>query len=301
MKIYRLYQIDAFTTRRFTGNPAGVVPDARGLTQAAMQAIAREMNVSETAFLFPEPGDGCDMTVRFFTPTTEVPICGHATIAAHWVRALEGAPDGIVRQRTGAGVLPVEIERIDGAPRIWMTQAPATFEAPLDEALRDEIHAALGVSPAEVANFGPVQVVSTGHSKVMIPLASAGALHDLAPDLPALAALSRRIGCNGFYPFVLAGPDEDVLAHGRMFAPAIGIAEDPVTGNASGPLGAYLARYGLLSAPEGESVRFHVAQGQAIGRPGTVLVEVRRVAETFHIRIAGEAVTVFQTTIEVAS
>lgn len=301
MTTYSLYQIDAFTTRRFTGNPAGVVPDARGLTQAAMQAIAREMNVSETAFLFPEPGDGYDMTVRFFTPTTEVPVCGHATIAAHWVRALEGAPNGIVRQRTGAGVLPVEIERIDGAPRIWMTQAPATFEAPLDDTLRDEIHAALGVSPVDVADVGPVQVVSTGHSKVMIPLASAAALHGLAPDLPALAGLSHRIGCNGFYPFVLAGSGEDVLAHGRMFAPAIGIAEDPVTGNASGPLGAYLARHGPLTAPEGESVRFQVAQGQAIGRPGTVLVEVRRVAETFHIRIAGEAVAVFQTTIEVAS
>lgn len=126
MTSYRLYQIDAFTRERFTGNPAGVVPDATGLSDAQMQAIAREMNVSETAFIFPARADSSDMTVRFFTPTTEVPICGHATVSAHWVRAHEGATDGTYMQNTGAGILPVEIERVGDATRIWMTQKPAT-------------------------------------------------------------------------------------------------------------------------------------------------------------------------------
>ena len=299
MAAYRLYQIDAFTRAAFTGNPAGVMPDARGLSDAAMQAIAREMNVSETAFVFPEAGDGHDMTVRFFTPTTEVPICGHATIAAHWILALEGALDGIVHQKTGAGVLPVEIERQGDVTRIWMTQAPAVFEAPLAQDVCDAVYEALGVPPSAIGAFAPVSVVSTGHSKVIVPLSSDEALQTLRPDLQALAQLSARIGSNGFYPFVLKPLNEEVLAHGRMFAPAIGIAEDPVTGNAAGPLGAYLARHGLLPTTVGQPTRFKVRQGQAIGRPGTVLVEVQRRTGSYQVRIAGEAVAVFSTEIEV--
>ena len=236
------------------------------------------------------------MSVRFFTPTTEVPICGHATIAAHWTRALEGAPDGIVHQKTGAGVLPVEIERQGDVTCIWMTQAPAIFEAPLAQDLRDAVYEALGVAPSAIGAFAPVSVVSTGHSKVMVPLSSDEALQTLRPDLQALAQLSARIGSNGFYPFVLRPLNEEVLAHGRMFAPAIGIAEDPVTGNAAGPLGAYLAHHGLLGQP----TRFKVQQGQAIGRPGTVLVEVQHRTGSYQVRIAGEAVAVFSTEIEVA-
>ncbi|MET3666557.1 PhzF family phenazine biosynthesis isomerase [Caulobacter sp. 1776] len=300
MPAYRLYQIDAFTNAPFTGNPAGVVPDARGLSEAAMQAIAREMNVSETAFVFPEAGEDHDMTVRFFTPTTEVPICGHATIASHWVRAMEGAPDGIVRQKTGAGVLPVEIDRTDGVTRIWMTQALATFDPPLPHALRDEVYSALGAPPLALADFAPISVVSTGHSKVIVPLSSVQALQDLSPDLQALARLSARIGSNGFYPFALADPGEAVRAYGRMFAPAIGIAEDPVTGNAAGPLGAYLAHHGLLALTADRPAQFKVGQGHAVGRPGTILVEVRRVAERYRVRVAGEAVAIFRTEIEVA-
>lgn len=298
MRRYRLYQVDAFTAERFTGNPAGVVSDATGLSDSEMQVIAREMNVSETAFIFPAHGNDHDM-IRFFTPTTEVPICGHATIAAHWIRAHEGAPDGIVHQKTGAGILPVEIERKNGVTRIWMTQKHATFETPFQRDVEEEIRSALGVP--QLSEIAPVQIVSTGHSKVMVPVQSKTALHAMVPDLPALSRLSKRIGCNGFFAFTLADGDEDVLAHGRMFAPAIGIAEDPVTGNACGPLGAYLARHGLLTIVSGGTARFAVRQGEAMGRPGTVLVEVHRECETFGVRISGEAIIAFATSIEVAA
>ncbi|MDH7785461.1 PhzF family phenazine biosynthesis protein [Ochrobactrum sp. 19YEA23] len=296
MRTYRLYQIDAFTRDRFTGNPAGVVPDATGLSDMQMQEIAREMNVSETAFIFPTKTDGSDMTVRFFTPATEVPICGHATISAHWVRAHEGAASGIYMQNTGAGILPVEIERKGGSIRIWMTQRPATFGDPFDEAINNDIRTALGIT--DFSTIGPVQIVSTGHSKVMVPLTSTATLHGLSPDLAALSRISEQIGCNGFFTFVLADRSEDVLAHGRMFAPAIGIPEDPVTGNACGPLGAYLARHALIAVEPGKTTEFTVRQGEAMGRPGLVKVEVHREGETFGIRIAGEAVPVFSTSIE---
>lgn len=296
---YRLYQIDSFTRKRFSGNPACVVPDATGLSDTEMQAIAREMNVSETAFIFPGEIASSDMTVRFFTPTIEVPICGHATIAAHWVRAYEGASDGTYRQNTGAGVLPVAIERdSQGTIRIWMTQQPAVFDAPVDDVVRDEIRSALGVD--HLSTIGPVQIVSTGHSKVMIPLPSAAMLHAVNPDLAALSRLSARIGCNGFFPFVLAKPEEKVFAHGRMFSPAIGIPEDPVTGNACGPLGAYLVEHGLITVEQGKTAEFNVRQGEAMGRPGLVQVQVHRAGKTLRVRIAGEAVLVFSTTLHVA-
>lgn len=297
---YAVYQVDAFTTVPFTGNPAGVVPDAAGLREAEMLAIARELNNSETAFVFPAQGSDYDVRVRFFTPTTEVPICGHATIAAHWVRAHEGTAQGTTRQLTGAGILPVEIERLDRVPRrIWMTQAPATFSPAIEGELRAALVAALGIESDAVAPYGPIQIVSTGHSKVLIPLISRQVLDQLEPDLPALVRLSSRLGCNGYYPFTLADPAPGFLAHGRMFAPAIGISEDPVTGNASGPLGAYLLEHGHIKLNVDRQFTFRACQGEAVRRPGAVTVEVTRAdpADAIHVRIAGEAVIVFRTEI----
>ncbi len=110
MRTYRLYQVDAFTTEKFAGNPAGVVPDASGLSDGEMEAIAREMNNSETAFILPPESSDHEVRVRFFTPTTEVPSCGHATIAAHYVRAVEHSLDSCtVIHKIGAGILPVGV------------------------------------------------------------------------------------------------------------------------------------------------------------------------------------------------
>lgn len=298
---YRVYQIDAFTRQPFCGNPAGVVANADGLLSADMQAIARELNNSETAFILSPKADDHDVHVRFFTPTTEVPICGHATIAAHFVRALEGTPTGRHRHLTGAGVLPVEIERgDDGTTRIWMTQQPAIFEEPLNASQRARLLRALAIRPDDLAAFGPVQIVSTGHSKVMIPLQTRKCLDALTPDLDALVELSAEIGCNGYYPFTLDAPRGGTDASGRMFAPAIGIPEDPVTGNAAGPLGAYLLRSGIIANEPDRPTRIIVGQGDAIGRLGSVLVELAQTpTAATNVRIAGEAVMIFRTQLEV--
>ncbi|WP_426701530.1 PhzF family isomerase [Rhodanobacter sp. Col0626] len=296
---YRIYQIDAFTKTRFTGNPAGVVPEAAGLDEAQMQAIARELNNSETAFILPPRGPGHDLHVRFFTPTTEVPVCGHATIASHYVRAIEGTHvQGRVHQLTGAGVLAVDVEPMaPGDFRIWMHQREPTFGAVLAGGHRQALLAALRLSDDDLGP-GPIQIVSTGHSKVMVPLRDRVLLDALAPDLGALSALSRVIGCNGYHAFTLADPAPDTLAHARMFAPAIGIAEDPVTGNANGPLGAYLVLHRLVPP-----ALFHaglvgwISQGEAIGRPGRVKVEVSvdpANGQPTHVRIAGDAVVAFR-------
>lgn len=299
-KSCRVYQVDAFTRTRFSGNPAGVVPDADALSELQMQAIARELNNSETAFILRAQGEDHDVHVRFFTPTTEVPVCGHATIAAHYVRAIEGgAGCARVRQLTGAGVLAVDIEPVeDGDFRIWMHQLAPEFGPTLSGLDRARLMTALALGEGDLGD-GPIEIVSTGHSKVMIPLRDRALLDGLRPDLPALAAISKAIGCNGFHAFTLSNPEPGVLAHARMFAPAIGIAEDPVTGNANGPLGAYLVQHRLVppALMRSGGLSCWMGQGEAMGRPGRVKVEVAVDPATLAplaVRIGGDAVVAFR-------
>lgn len=298
----RVYQVDSFTTELFGGNPAGVVPEADGLSEDLMQRIARELNNSETAFVFNGPGDGYDVEVRFFTPTREVPICGHATVAAHYVRAKErGMAAGTVRQKTKAGILPVEISPEDGDLRIAMTQGRIDFGAVLDDGEVADLLSGLGLGQPDLEPALPIQIVSTGHSKVMVPIRSKAALDSIDIKDERLSALSGRIGCNGFYVFTFDSREEGVLAAGRMFAPAIGIREDPVTGNANGPLGAYLTRYGRIPARRDGYV-FSITQGEAIRRKGRMDVQVfSSEAGPELVKISGRARIAFKTEIDLGT
>ncbi|MBL8967023.1 MAG: PhzF family phenazine biosynthesis isomerase, partial [Spirochaetaceae bacterium] len=243
----RVFQVDSFTDRLFEGNPAGVVLNADGLGEETMLKIARELNNSETAFIFSSESPDYDIEVRFFTPTREVPICGHATIAAHYVYALKhGLRDRVVRQKTKAGILPVEIVAEEGGLRMVMTQAAVEFGPVIDGRDLADLLAGLGLGEGDLEPGLPVQVVSTGHSKVLVPIKTKPILDSLAAKGDLLASLSARIACNGYYAFTFDSREAGILASGRMFAPAIGIAEDPVTGNANGPLGAYLTRHGRI-------------------------------------------------------
>ena len=128
MKTYKIYQVDAFTKTQLRGNPAGVVTNADGLTEKQMQEIARELNNSETAFILSPQSSDHDVWVRFFTPTVEVPSCGHATISAHYARAVEmNLPTCTVVQKIGAGILPVDIKRTNEDYKIVMTQGKIEF------------------------------------------------------------------------------------------------------------------------------------------------------------------------------
>lgn len=300
MTLYQIYQVDAFTTKKLFGNPAGVVPDAQGLTDIQMQRIARELNNSETAFVLPPDAEDHEVRIKFFTPSTEVPSCGHATIAAHYVRAREhNLPSSTVMQKIGIGTLPVEVFREEDDYRIVMTQGEIEFEEPLPANHRDEILSALGLSPNDLDDRCPIQVVSTGHSKVMIGISSKEHLSKLNPDSAKLMKISSEIGCNGYYVFVLHDENAEFLAEGRMFAPAIGIAEDPVTGNANGPLGAFLVQHQLVPLLD-ETLSFHARQGEAMGRPGTieVIVEVENNLPK-RVKVGGRAVIAFKTEIEI--
>ncbi|MCN2409466.1 PhzF family phenazine biosynthesis isomerase [Escherichia coli] len=209
----QVYHVDAFTSQPFRGNSAGVVFPADNLSEAQMQLIARELGHSETAFLLHS--DDSDVRIRYFTPTVEVPICGHATVAAHYVRA-----------------------KVLGIP------------------LKPEVD-----------------------------------IDALSPDLAALTAISKQIGCNGFFPFqIRPGKSE---TDGRMFSPAIGIVEDPVTGNANGPMGAWLVHHNVLSH-DGNVLRVKGHQGRALGRDGVIDVTVTiRDNQPEKVTISGTAVILF--------
>ena len=300
MKKYRVYQVDAFTKNRFEGNPAGVVANADGLTEAQMQAIARELNNAETAFILSPTAPDHDVWIRFFTPTTEVPSCGHATISAHYVRALEkGLSPGTIQQRIGIGILPVDIVKDDSGTRIIMTQGEIEISEPLNGKIQADISHALGLSPHDLDGQCPIQIASTGHSKVMVGIKSRSALNTLQPDLTLLTSISKQIGCTGYFVFTFDSDDKEILTHGRMFAPAIGIPEDPVTGNANGPLGAYLVHNKLLKKQDG-AVSFKGKQGEAIGRPGIVTVTVKvKGGKPCKVQICGDATIAFKTEMEI--
>lgn len=291
-----LYQVDAFTAIPFTGNPAGVVLDAQGMTDAEMLAVARELNNSETAFVLPADDADHDVRVRFFTPTTEVPTCGHATVGAHYARAVEyGLPSCSLVQKTGGGLLQrVDVHRDGDRVRIGMHQGVAQFGQELARHQVDRLLRGLGAGVSTLADNGPVQVVSTGHSKVLVELRDRAAVDALRPDAAALTALSHDVGSNGFFVFARITADAGPRTWSRMFAPAIGISEDPVTGNGHGPLGAYLVRHGIVPAPGGK-LAFTGRQGEAMGRPGDVRVSVETQPDgSILVSITGDAATAFR-------
>jgi PhzF family phenazine biosynthesis protein len=294
-----LYQVDAFTKTLFKGNPAGVVTDADGLTEEEMQAIARELNNSETAFLLSPKGKDHEVWIRFFTPTVEVPSCGHATVAAHYVRAIEGnLATKTVYHKIGIGVLPVDIIKDNDDYKIMMTQGKPEFKEIINGDIKKELIQALGLSNNDLLESVPVQIVDTGHSKVIVGIKSTGKLNSLKPDNRILIKISRQIGCNGYHVFTLDSDKPDILTNCRMFAPAIGINEDPVTGNGNGPLGAYLIKYNLVSH-NGKLFSFKSKQGEAIKREGTCHVEVFiENGEPVKVKIGGYAVVAFKACIQ---
>ncbi|KKY01686.1 hypothetical protein VN21_07400 [Paraclostridium benzoelyticum] len=295
-KKYNLYQIDAFTKEKFTGNPAGVVTNADGLTKVQMQKIAREMNNSETAFIFSSDRKEYDVHIRFFTPTHEVPICGHATISAHYALATENKLESTtIYQKTGAGILPVDVVKKNNDYKIIMTQGNVEFGDIIEGVNKNKLLSALNIADDDLLENYKIQIVSTGHSKVMIGIKSMDTLNKLKPDFDQLCKLSNKIKCNGYYVFTTDSYESDILVNGRMFAPAIGINEDPVTGNANGPLGAYLVYYNLVKH-NNHLFKFKAKQGEAIGRAGMVEVEVKiENNKPVQVKICGNATVAFKT------
>ena len=300
MKKRIAYQIDSFTKEKFKGNPAGVVVNAEGLNDYQMQQIARELNNSETAFLFPPDNDDCDGIIRYFTPSTEVPICGHATIAAMYAKAIEDNLDScVLKFKTKIGILPFEIIKNNGDYQVVMTQGAFELSPTFDKEITNKMLTALGLEESDTNKNCPIQIASTGHSKVMIGIKNREKLNSLSPNYNALADLSTTINCNGYFVFTFDSDSKDILTYGRMFAPSIGINEDPVTGNANGPLGGYLIQNRIVDFKD-NTFEFNGRQGEKIDRLGVINVKVKiENNKPSLIQIKGDAVVVFRTEIEI--
>jgi len=291
MRRYTVVQVDAFTTTPLRGNPCAVLPDARGLSDVEMQAIAREMNLSETAFVFPS--DKADFRFRYFTPATEIPLAGHPTISTAHVLVEEGRiplKDGraTFMMELNVGVLPVEIVAREGnVTRVVMTQKKPEFGRTFENA---EVASVFGLSVDDLDSRYPPQVVSTGTPQLMALARSLDALKRIHADHYALQELSVRGGFFSAHVFCLGGFSPSADTHARHYAPEAGIAEDPFTGSASGGMGAYMVHHGIKPG-----ARFHIEQGHLCGRPGEGDVEVIGPPGDIQIvRVGGPAVTVMR-------
>lgn len=271
--------VDAFTDEPLRGNAAGVIPDAAGLTAEQMQAVARELGASETAFLLPADDPDADRRVRYFTPETEVDLCGHATVGSHALLYADGVLEpGTHTLATNVGVLEIEVE---SGGRVWMTQdAPEIREVEVDY---DRLGSALGIDPEAMRDVGadlPVAYASTGLPFLVVPVNFLEHVGRARPDMAEVEALSDEFDVAGVYVFTFDTLEADSTLHARMFAPAAGVPEDPVTGTASGAAGAYLDRFGAIEVDE---MRFE--QGHFLDRGGVVHVEVGEA-----VRVGGDAV-----------
>ncbi len=299
MDSYKVFQVDSFTKEKFKGNPAGVVLNADGLTDIQMQEIAREMNCSETVFILNPTSSNHEVWLRYFTPTREADICGHATIAAHYVRAKENKlSPATVMTKTGIGILPINIVKEIGDYKIVMTLGQAKFGGGLNGS-EEKLLKALGLTTGELDTNCPLQLASTGSKVLMVGIKSRDKLNSLSPDMSQLIKLSEETGCLDYMVFTFDSNEKDILTCSRMFAPAIGIPEDPATGTASGSLGAYLVHNELIEIRE-DKAAFKNKQGEAINRTGLVevLVEVEE-GEPKKVQIGGHACIVFETEIHI--
>ena len=250
----KLYVVNAFTAHSKHGNPAGVVLGAEAMDEKKMLAMAAEVDLSETAFV--SSSDTAAYRVRFFTPTVEVPLCGHATIAT-WslLHQLGQVTTGTHMQETNAGLLQVTI-RDDGLT--FMEQAEATF---FETIAPTDIAPLLGI-PVDTFHAGlSPRIVSTGIRDLLVPVNNTSVLGTLQPDLEAIAAFSRQHDISGFHVFAMDGSSQS-LASARNFAPADGIPEESATGTSNGALLCYLKHEGVL--PERDVYR--IEQGEAMGQ-----------------------------------
>ncbi len=284
---------DVFTDEALAGNQLAVFLDTRAVPAERMQRIAREMNFSESTFILPAETPGTDARIRIFTPGTEMPMAGHPTIGSTFALAHVGViPTGAPRFvcELGVGPVSVDLEWDGGRLRFaWMTQLVPTFEPPVP--YRSDVAAAIGVEERDIVEDLPIQVVSCGVPFLFVPLLDRPTVDRAIADAAAFRRLRERTGID--LPIFLFCFTRPAAAHSRMFAPELGIVEDPATGIASGALGCYLVQHGLV---EGEQARHIVSmQGVVMGRPSKIHISIDGPRDAIaQVKVGGQAVLVAQ-------
>ncbi|MDH4084872.1 MAG: PhzF family phenazine biosynthesis protein [Nitrospira sp.] len=297
----KFYQADVFTGQPFGGNPVAVFPDAEGLTDDQLQRIAREMNLSETVFVFPPTDPAAAARLRIFTPTQEIPFAGHPVLGTFYVLAhlkRISIQDGITRvmQECNIGLYPIEVHADQGSVvRVVMAQPKPEFLDPI--VAIDELYliaAALGIPKHVIADAKwPPQVVSTGLPVLIVPVRTLTAARSITPDASAIIKICERFGANGIMVFTTVTVESFASVHARMFAPKIGILEDPATGSAGGALGAYLVHNGVVEV--GPTTEILIEQGYEIDRPSRILVQVKSEDDVIQgVTVGGQCVMVVE-------
>ena len=297
----KFYQADVFTGQPFGGNPVAVFPDAEGLTDDQLQRIAREMNLSETVFVFPPTDPAAAARLRIFTPTQEIPFAGHPVLGTFYVLAhlkRISIQDGITRvmQECNIGLYPIEVHADQGSVvRVVMAQPKPEFLDPIGAI--DELYliaAALGIPKHVIADAKwPLQVVSTGLPVLIVPVRTLTAARSITPDASAIIKICERFGANGIMVFTTVTVESFASVHARMFAPKIGILEDPATGSAGGALGAYLVHNGVVEV--GPTTEILIEQGYEIDRPSRILVQVKSEDDVIQgVTVGGQCVMVVE-------
>ncbi|MEF8937282.1 MAG: PhzF family phenazine biosynthesis protein [Halovenus sp.] len=280
--------VDVFARQKYAGNQLGVVTDATDLTTEEMQAIAAEIDYSETTFVTGEPAGG-GWPVRIFTPTEELPFAGHPTLGTAAVirdQLADGQPASVTLDLP-VGQIPVDVRERDGRETLWMKQNDPEFG---DQIAPEEAARVLGLDPGQIASTYPVQAVSTGLPAIVVPLVDRGALETIDLDRQAYDDLVGDREAKLVHAFC-ADPreaDHDVAA--RMFAPYYGVPEDPATGSANGCLAGYLSHHEYFGS---STVDVRVEQGYEMGRPSLLYLEAdRAVSGEIDVEVGGSVVPV---------
>jgi trans-2,3-dihydro-3-hydroxyanthranilate isomerase len=295
----RFVQVDVFTETPFCGNPLAVILDGQGLTGQQMQAIAREMNLSETTFILPPTDASAHAHVRIFTPQLELPFAGHPVVGTGYVLVTEGLiprREGSfhIRMELGVGVLPVQVTCTDGAvTQVTMTQQAPQFLAVLPPDDVGQLARGLGLDAQDILGTGlPAQLVSTGLPQLMVPVGSLAAMRAIKLELGRLSMICERYDTHSIYVFTRETVTPSAHVHTRLFAPLAGVLEDPATGSASGALGAYLVQHRVFGGDDA-LVRLENEQGHELGRPSRIFIEVSRSGATIsRVRVGGQVVKV---------
>ncbi len=282
------YQLwDVFTKKALAGNPLAVVPDAAILTDAQMQGIAKEFNLSETSFLLPSKK--ASARARYFTPTRELPVAGHPSVGSVYALHQLGriTDEVMVTLELKAGVARMGLERSgDKLKRVWMNQGTPELVKTCGDS--NQFAEALGLDKDDFSDL-PAQIVSAGNPFLIVPVTSLDALANI--KLNSLALERALNGQESVGAFVFTSEVRGVDVRCRMFGAAVGVSEDPATGSAHGPLGWYLAEHEQLRFSE-DRASFVSHQGVEMGRPSEVLVTLKRDEEGVEVYVGGSAVLV---------
>lgn len=288
MKKAIYFLMDVFTNQPYSGNQLAIFPEASSIPEELLPKIARELNLSETVYLYPKSDPKADFKMRIFTPASELPTAGHPTIGTSIFLARKVAhQDSTTHQlilEQAIGNIPVDVEIINNVPvKATMQQPLPTFgEIYKDRQLMAEL---IGLSEEDLLDY-PVQQVSCGVPYVIIPVRSLHLIRKIGFRLDRFNELKPQLGGAFVYAFTPSGTTERGNVHGRMFAPEAGILEDPATGSANGPLGCYLTHYQILPSP------YLSEQGFEMGRPSLleIAIETNASREITAVKVGGEAV-----------